>query len=542
MPLPSIHPATHSVGALLAALTEPFGDLPAVLDAAGSMTFADLDRRTARIGRGLLASGVAKGARVGILMPNSGDFVAALLAVTRVGGVAVLMSTVASGPELAYMIRTADIDTLLMADGYLGKDFTGIVETALPSLAGSARRDRLLIAEAPFLRAIWVWGKRQPGWSSGDETALCDLGEEIGVTPAFAAAAQAEVVPADPAVIIYTSGSTADPKAVVHSQGVLVRKTMVLAELCNYGVGDRVISGFPFFWVGGLGMGLTAVLCSGAAVICPEGPSAEAIAEAFNWEPTHLMMRPDVARQLARFPRYRERAPLLRPSMGPWPRDPELAANSLGMTETLGPHSAFTANLPPDRKGSFGTQVGAIERRIIDPETGREQPAGATGTLSLRGGELMIGMHRREPREVFDVDGFYRTEDLCRIDDDGHLFFFARANDMVKVNGANVAPAEVERAIRAGKGVRDVCVIGMAGADRDETLVAAVVVDGDLTAEDMRDRLKPLLAGYKIPRHFFVYRDDFPMTASQKVDKQQLRREIGHALAERGEQLPASAA
>jgi feruloyl-CoA synthase len=151
----------------------------------------------------------------------------------------------------------------------------------------------------------------------------------------------------------------------------------------------------------------------------------------------------------------------------------------------------------------------------------------------------MIGMHRREPREVFDADGFYRTGDLCRIDEDGHLFFFARANDMVKVNGANVAPAEVERAIRAGGDIRDVCVMGMPGADRDETLVAAIVGDADLTADEMRARLKPLLAGYKIPRHFFFYRGGFQMTASQKIDKQLLRREIGKALAEQAEQISA---
>src|ERR1700753_1484845 len=113
MRLPAIHPQTHSVGALLATLTEAFGDLPAVFDRNGPASFAELDARSMRIAAGLLSSGVAKGARVGIFMPNSGDFISALLAITRVGGVAVLMSTVARGPELAYMIRTADIDTLL---------------------------------------------------------------------------------------------------------------------------------------------------------------------------------------------------------------------------------------------------------------------------------------------------------------------------------------------------------------------------------------------------------------------------------------------
>lgn len=216
--------------------------------------------------------------------------------------------------------------------------------------------------------------------------------------------------------------------------------------------------------------------------------------------------------------------------------DADHIPNALGMTETLGPHSACpVAPLPPGHAGSFGTAVGGIERRIIDPETGKGRPPGEIGTLSLRGGALMTGMHRKEHAEVFDPDGFYRTDDLCRMDEDGHLYFTGRGSDMLKISGANVSPAEVERAIRNESAVKEVCVLGLANEDGGDMLVAAVITEigADLSPVGMRSRLKAQMSSYKVPRHiFFIQEQEMPMTASGKIYKPELRRllagKIGH--------------
>lgn len=287
----SLWPASDTMGSLLAVLTRQFGPSPQILDDTGATSFMDIDVRSARVAQGLLANGVAKGARIGILMPNGADYPTALFGVLRVGGVAVLLSTVARGGELAYMIRNADVDTLLMVDTYLGHDYVALLEDARPNLRNAHSGTRLLLAEAPFLRSVFVWGAASPPWSAGDEAALGTLADKVGLGPDIRRAAQDEVVPADPGVIIYTSGSTADPKAVMHSQGSLVRQALALSELSDYRPGDRVLSTSPFFWVGGLCTSLLAAMCSGAAVICPEGPSINALIRSLQrWRATHIVL------------------------------------------------------------------------------------------------------------------------------------------------------------------------------------------------------------------------------------------------------------
>jgi acyl-CoA synthetase (AMP-forming)/AMP-acid ligase II len=430
------------------------------------------------------------------------------------------------------MIRTADVDTLLMIDCYLNTNYVAVLEEAFPSLRGNGAK-RLLLAEAPFLRGVWVWGAAKPAWSNGGPAELDALADSIGVTAELTIAAEREVVPADPAVIIYSSGSTAEPKAVIHSQGNLVRQALAMAKLGSFRVGDRVLSTSPFFWVGGLCTFMMASFCSGASIVCPQDPSIEAIIRAFDqWGGTQLLLwghqvdlmrdRPEIAKALKSLrPGYAPQIGLL--GLAP----PEITPDSLGMTESLGPHSAYPLDvLPASHSGSFGLAVGSIERRIVDQETGKPLPFGELGLLALRGGVLMTGMHRKERSEVFDADGFYRTDDLCTLSEDGHLYFKGRGGDMVKVNAANVSPAEVEGAIRNEVKAKNVCVLGLHGSGTSDTLIAALVPeDGtEISTEDLRARLKSKLSSYKVPRHLLVLTtEELPMTASGKVYKPALR-------------------
>lgn len=529
-----------TIGALVTALTREHGMLPAIIDRDGAATFSDIDGRSLKIAQGLLAAGVAKGARVGILMPNGQAYLAALLGVMRMGGVAVLLSTLARPPELAHMIRNADIDTVLAAPSYLNNNYVAMLEDALPSLRGADPSRRLVLTEAPFLRSIWIWGADRPTWSPGDEEAIGRLADAGGIGPHLALAAQSELTPADPALIIYTSGSGAEPKAVVHSQGNVVRQGKALAGLIACAPGDRLLSTLPFFWVGGLCTVVLAAITSGTAVLCPDDPSpAATIACIRRWKATHIMQWPQQLDLMRDDPEFIAALAQMRPAyatqaglFGLAPN--ELTANSLGMTETLGPHSMYhLAPLPADRKGSFGTAVGSIERRIIDPETGTVLPPGNSGTLCLRGGSLMIGLHRKEHREVFDNEGFYRTDDICALSEDGHLFFIGRANDIVKVSGANVSPVEVEAVIRAVPGIKAVTVVGVPDANQVESLVAAIVLEegARVSASALRAYLKSRLSSYKVPRHVvFMHAEDVPMTATAKVYRPALKRVLAAKL------------
>jgi acyl-CoA synthetase (AMP-forming)/AMP-acid ligase II len=535
-----ITPETATIGSVLKQWTARFGDRPAIYESSGVTSFAEIDARALDLSRGLLAAGVAKGAHVGILMPNGIDFLVAMFATMRIGGIAVLLSTLARPPELAHMIRTADVDTLLMADRFLSSDYVAILQTAFPTLQGNGGK-RLLVAEAPFLRRIWLWGDATPDWSSGGPDALLSLADSEGVTSQFARAAEREVVPADAAVIIYSSGSTAEPKAVIHSHGNLVRQSIAMAKLGSFTLGDRALSTSPFFWVGGLCTFMMASLCSGASIVLPEDPSIEAIIRAFDqWGGTQLMLwehqvdlmrdRPEIAKALES----------LKPGYAPQMRmlglaSPEVTPDSLGMSETLGPHSACPIEtLSSQHAGTFGLAVGGIERRIVDQETGAPLPFGELGLLSMRGGALMTGLHRKERQDVFDADGFYRTDDLCTLSADGHLYFKGRGSDVVKVNAANVSAAEVERAIRSEVRLKSVCVLGLQDGGTSDTLVAALVPeDGtEIAVDALRTRLKAQLSSYKVPRHLVVMTaEELPMTASGKIYKPALRQLLVEKLA-----------
>ena len=524
-----VDPAEETVAALLATLAARHGPLTAIRDASAEASFAQLDERSARLAEALLRAGVSKGARVGILMPNGVDYLVALFGALRIGAVAVLISTLARPPELAQMVRTADIDLLLSADGYLRNDYVDLIETALPDLRGAASSARLTLEQAPFLRAVWIWGDRQPGWAHDGRAMVAQPPE-----PRLRAAAEHEVRDSDPVLIIFTSGSSAEPKAVVHSQGSVVRQGMALAGLMGgCGPGDRLLSTMPFFWVGGLCTVVLAALCSGTGVLCPADPSMEAtLACLRDGKATHITHWPQQLDLMKDNPEFRALLAKMRPAyahqyelFGLAP--PELNANSLGMTETLGPHSMSPMGpLAPDKAGSFGLAVGGIERRIIDPETGAELPPGEYGQLCLRGGALMIAMHRKPHRAVFDERGFYRTDDVAMIDADGHLFFSGRGGDIIKVSGANVSPVEVEGVLRTLPGVKAACVVGLPGTGHDLVLAAAVVPEDGAVVEPeaLRIRLKALLSSYKVPRHVVILAEaDLPMTASAKIYKPALK-------------------
>jgi acyl-CoA synthetase (AMP-forming)/AMP-acid ligase II len=171
-----------------------------------------------------------------------------------------------------------------------------------------------------------------------------------------------------------------------------------------------------------------------------------------------------------------------------------------------------------------------VEVRVVDPETGAEVAPGEPGEICVRGRNLMRAVCGRTREEIFDADGFYRTGDRGRLDPDGFLWFEGRADDMFKVRGATVYPAEVEAAVRAAGGVRQVHVTNVDDGTGADAVAALVVTERPLDelVRSVRDRL----SAFKVPTRWVVTgsADDVPLTATSKVDKaalQDLLRRLG---------------
>ena len=530
---------TPTSGELARRGAERWGDAPFVVLGDERLTYTEADARSAALAKGLLVSGVGKSTHVGLLAPNGPAWVVAWLAATRIGALVALLNTYGQTRELGRSLRHGDVAHLLTVESHLGHDYLDRLEAAAPGLADQ-RHEHLLLPSHPYLRSVWAWG------SGGTPDRMwCGAVDELAARGAAVpdqvlTEVEAEVRPSDPMIMVFSSGSTADPKAVVHTQGATVRHAHNLNQLRDLRPDDVIYTPMPLFWVGGLSFSLVAAMHAGASLVFEERFEPGATLELLERERvTQVLGWPHMGKALTDHPSWRARdlssirsgAATALPAPGdrqpPGPR-----ATSLGMSETLGPHTfEEDVPLPPDKEGSFGRPVPGVEHRVVDPETLEDVPPGQVGEVWVRGYSVMLGLHKRERADTFTADGWYRTGDAGHFDADGHLFFAGRLGDVVKTSGMNVTPREVEAALEEQPEVALAIVTGIDHPDRGQDVVAAVALTpgASLDAEVARERLRTELAAYKVPRHVAVFASqaDLPQLDSGKVDRRRLAQILG---------------
>jgi acyl-CoA synthetase (AMP-forming)/AMP-acid ligase II len=491
----------------------------------GRATYGEVERASADYAARLLAAGCGKGTRVALQFPNGVRWLVRWLACARIGAVPVPVNVFLKGPELRTLLVHADIHLLLTATDPTDEDYLATVESAMPELAGG-RTPQLLIPGVPYLRGIWTSGPTDRPWAIHDVEQ-----DRKQIDDVLLSRVEEQVTPADVAVIVYTSGTTAAPKGVVLTHGGLVRHGANVSVLQKITPDDRFYSVSPFFWIGGLVVTLLSVMHAGATVLTNHRFSADRCLDFLAAErATIVRLYPNARRALEDHPRFADtdlssvRAGL------EWPApDPERMMRThgaLGMTETCGPHiysSEWPPPFPPEFPGSHGPPVPGVEHKVVGDD-GRELPPGQVGEILVRGYTLMQGLYKREREEVFEPGGWYRTGDLGYFRD-GVLFFRGRLKKVIKSAGSNVSPEEVELALASQPGVERAFVLGTPAGDRGEDVVAAVVALDRIDGEELRARLRDRLAGFKVPRHIAVLKpEEVPLLASgEKVDTRALR-------------------
>jgi acyl-CoA synthetase (AMP-forming)/AMP-acid ligase II len=490
--------AALTVGQLVRAAANTYSDADAVVLGEDRLSYRELDRRSRILARGLLARGVTKGSRIGFVYGNSPDWVVTFAAISRIGAIAVPLSTFYRGAELARVLRHGDIAGLILVRSHLGHDYLETVADGLPGLAGAGSPE-LALAEAPFLRWVvssgalptWAHG---PDWLTGSESSPFD--------DALLAAAEAGVSPDDQAITIWTSGSSALPKGVPHTHRALMAKATFMAERAPVPPGAERQVLMPMFWVGGLMASLLPTLVCGGWARCEDRtPAIFALGTVPNEQERQALNAETAARGIPYW--------------------------ALGMTETLGPYAwgdggrteQYPLCPPLDH-----LQPG-FDLRLVD-EDGHPVPDGVKGEIMVRGPTVTPGLHKVPREEVFDADGFYHTRDLG-IREGGRLYFAGRDSEMIKTANANVAPAEVEMEMQAMPGVASAYVVGVPHPKRGSIVAAAVVpADGtQLDPETLIGSLKGRLSSFKVPRRIVLLRrEEVPMIMmSGKVDRHALR-------------------
>ena len=506
-----------------------------------ALTYADADRRSAELARALLAAGASAGTRVALLHPNGPGFVVAWLAAARIGAVSVPLSTFSTSAELVGLLHGADVAVLLAAAGYRTQDYPASLRAGIPEL-DLGRPPPLLSETVPSLRRIgFTLDPPHPGVDAGWTTAGLLAGAPA-VGAGVLAAAEAAVAPADRMVIVHTSGSTSEPKGVVHTHGALIRHLDNLNQLRRYVPGEALFSNSPFFWIGGFAYALLGTLVAGARLVCSNSPAAAGVLEVLERErPTMVNGFAASVAHLPDDPTFPDRDlssirrgnlwPIMPPDVRP--ADPELRHGMLGMTEagSVCLASDDESDQPEHRRGSFGVPAPGFEAEVRRSDDGRACGPGEVGVLWFRGPFLMEGYDGRERHQTFDPDGWFCTGDLVTVDGDGYVYFRGRSSDMIKTAGANVSPREVEAAILE---VADLVahVVGVDDAARGQVVAALVraPVGREVDVDDLRARLRDRLSAYKVPRRIVVAADeDVPMMSSGKIDLRALKERLGDA-------------
>ena len=457
------------------------------------LSYAEADRHSAELARGLIALGAGKGTHVGVLHPNGPDWIIAMLAAARIGAVVVPFSTFATTPELTAQLAHADVEILLACASYRGHDYRQRLAALDPSAT-------------PLLRHVLIEPHGLPM-----------------IPVALLEAMERDVCASDPLAIVYTSGSTAAPKGVLHTHASLLEHQLVLNAIRGLAADDKLFCNSPFFWIGGFAFGLLATLVAGSTLLCSNSSDAAETLDLLESEkPTmtngfiagiaHLARHPSLVHRDFSTTRRGNLYPVMAKDVQP--SDPELRHTMLGMTETgsVVTISADESDQPEHRRGSFGKPAPGFETRINDD-----------GELCVRGKYLMVRYYKRSREECFDADGWFHTGDLVHTDADGYYYFTGRHGSMIKSAGANVAPAEVEKALTRASGGATAYVLGVPDPDRGQAVVAVVAIDGAVDEAALRTKLRRELSAYKIPKRIVaVPPARIPVLSSGKVDLKRL--------------------
>ncbi|MFP5071129.1 class I adenylate-forming enzyme family protein [Pseudonocardia nantongensis] len=528
--------------ALRAARGHPDSD--AVVFPEVRQTYRELLDSATAVARALIALGVRPGDAVGTLMPNGLAFVHAMIGTSMTGALFVPINARLAPREIAHVVPDSAMKVLLTTDAVDEHvDYVARLHRAFPELAAAAPGVTPPVAEAPELRAAVVLGARSaPGFGAGDR--FLAGGADIPESTALAAAEA--VTPDMPYIMMYTSGTTAEPKGCpLAHRSVVGLGRAVGEEAFALTAADRMWNPLPMFHVSAQAP-MVGVLNAGAAWLSMTHFEVDAALEQIERERATLLYPayPTLTGPLLYHPDYgpdtfrRVRAML---TVGPpdllrsfQDRLPHTAhVSCYGSTETGGVAIMGRLDDPLEARVTSGKPFTGVEAQVRDPVTGDVLPAGEAGPLWIRGFNLFQGYRNAPDRTAasFDDDGWFHTGDLASLDTEGNLTFRGRTKEMLKVGGETVGCLEVEAHLGTHPDVQLAVVVGVPDPKYGEVPAAFVEArsGAELTEEAVLAHCRAGLARYKVPRHV-RFTTDWPMSAT-KIQKFRLRDQLLDELA-----------
>jgi fatty-acyl-CoA synthase len=518
-------PFSRHLSELVSELARRDPEAPAVFDGELALSYAELDQRIDAVAAALGALGVRWGSTVGLLCTNRWEWLAAAIGAQRIGARVAAFNTFAKAWDLEYMLSHSDTEVLICVDRFRARDYRETLRELVPELAAPEWSSERF----PSLRHVIVVGEAQelPGIAT-----LADV---------MAAAEPVEPVPvsaADDAFILYTSGSSARPKAVPMQHYGTIENGFSIGERMGLRPDDRVFVSVPLFWAYGAVNALPATLTHGAALVLqaafePRG----ALDLVQRHRCTAIYTLPNMTAALLAAEGFGpERVASLRTGLQ-LGTEAEIRrtleelgvakiCNIYGGTETYGNCCVTPSEWPDQRRlTSQGPALPGVRLRIADPSTGAVLPTGEVGEIQVTG-YLARGYLADESgasARAFGADGWYRSGDLGSLDDEGGLHFHSRATEMIKTGGINVAPREVEEFLAMHPAIENVAVVGVPDERLTEVVVAFVVARAGEEPSDaeLRSWCAERIASYKVPARIHII-GELPATDTGKLARRVL--------------------
>lgn len=500
-------------------------------------TYKDLLDRAMEVAKSLVALGVGKGTRVGILMTNRHEFLASAFGAALAGGVATPISTFYTATELDVVLKASGVSCLLLERSVLKKDFAQTL-LELEPLAQEAAPGTLQSERYPFLRyAAMIDGEEPLGTIEGWGAFLA-RGRDIADATVLARADT--VTPADPGILLFSSGSTGKAK------GILSANRGVCLQIWRWAKWYAIDPAHPprtwsangFFWSGNFTMAFGTTLSTGGTLLLQRWFDPTEALEIMEKERATLPIAwPHQWPQLAAAPNYLDvdLSPMRYVDKHmPIAQHPTIHSEwtepgqAYGNTETFTLISVFATGTPPEVAGdSHGIPTAGSTIKIVEPLTGKTVPIGERGEIAVKGPTLMLGYIGIPLDESLDSEGFLRTADGGFIDQRGRLHWEGRLNDIIKTGGANVSPLEIDAVIRDHPEVKVSQTVGVPDELLGELVVTCIVpLEGKSpNADAIKAFAKEKLASYKVPRRIlFVAESDLETTGSAKIKTAELRK------------------
>jgi len=526
-----------------------FGDAEALVDVHGPggtttrLTFDQLAEQVAAATRAIVANSIERGDRVAIWAPNCAEWVIAALGAVGAGALLVPLNTRFKGAEAAYILRQSGARLLFTVDGFLGTDYPRLLDEAVASGEPVPDLERVVVLRSDG-------ASTRPPTTKGDPVVEWEVFLQEGSTCSadVAAGRTASITAGDLSDLVFTSGTTGNPKGAMTTHGQTLRTFATWAEVVGLREGDRYLIVNPFFHTFGYKAGILACLIAGATMVPEPVFDVAKVVERIEQERISVLPGPPTIFQsiLDHPDRKTFELDTLRLVVtgaalvpvelvrGLWSDlGIETVLTAYGLTEACGTVTMCRRGDSAEViAGTSGRAIPDVEVRVIEPG-GAEVARGDAGEVVVRGYNVMRGYFNdtEASEEAVDADGWLHTGDIGVMDEDGNVAITDRLKDMYVSGGFNVYPAEVEAVLRGHPSVGQVAVIGVPDHRMGEVGLALVVRAGDSTSageDELTAWARERLANYKVPRSV-AWVDALPMNAGGKVLKRQLRLEYAAA-------------